>query len=382
MNIRNNRWPILLVSVFAILSFGACTKMDDTYSEFLEGGMKVYIGKIDTVFVYPGNERLQLGWLPPSDPKSTKARVFWNNGRDSVDIPITRTEDRSDTIKVMFNNMTEGTYVFEVYTLDEGGRRSLKTEAVARVYGDNYNAGLLGRPIDTYLLSEEEDLQITWGAAPDPTMVGSEIFYEDISGEQVKVFVPLDAPTTIIENFKPQTLTYRSLYLPSPLAIDTFYTEDVDLRIKGKPIELSKAGWTAETSSFDDRSGSNYRPGSNAIDENEATIWVNKTTAPTNVYPHTITVDMKQVYHELEGFAIVTRVGDAAARPRTVELSTSLDGINWTLHIVLDLANSGDRQFIPIPEGELVSARYFRLHATSSFSGGNIALAEVGMYYR
>src|SRR5690606_21525395 len=127
---------------------------------------------------------------------------------------------------------------------------------------------------------------------------------------------------------------------------DTFYTEDVGLRIKGKPIELSKAGWTAETSSFDDRSGSNYRPGSNAIDENEATIWVNKTTAPTNVYPHTITVDMKQVYHELEGFAIVTRVGDAAARPRTVELSTSLYGINWKFDILLDYVNSCKMQFI------------------------------------
>lgn len=382
MKSRYNVWQATLVCVLALLSIGACTKMDDTYKDFLEGGMKVYIGKVDSVFVYPGNNRIQLGWLPPSDPKTTKARVYWNNGLDSVDVAMPRIEGNKDTVKLMFDNLNEGTYVFEVYTFDDMGRRSLKTERVARVYGDNYNAGLLGRPIDSYLMTDEDDLHITWGAAPDPTLVGSEIIYEDQLGEQITLFVSVDAPTTVIEAFRPQTLQYRSLYLPSSLAIDTFYTADVGLRIKGKPIELAKAGWTAETSSFDDRSGSNYRPGSNAIDEDETTLWVNKTSSPTNVYPHTITVDMQSVYHDLEGFAIVTRVGDAAARPKTVELSSSLDGVNWNLHIIVDLENSGDRQFIPLPNEEAVSARYFRLHATASHSGGNIALAEVGMYYR
>ncbi|HMR18981.1 MAG TPA: DUF4998 domain-containing protein [Sphingobacterium sp.] len=368
---------VLLALVFAV---GGCSKMDNTYKQFLEDGMKVYIGKVDSIYVYPGNKRLQLGWLPPSDPKTTKARVYWNNGLDSVDVPITRTEGRKDTIKVMLNDFAEGTYVFDIYTLDNHGRKSLKTEVVARVYGDNYKSSLLSRPIDSYEMTDDDELRIMWGTAPDLAVYGSQLVYEDSNGDIKTLFIPGDEAVTYMPSFVPQTIAHRTVYLPTPLAIDTFYTDYSSLRIKGKPIELSKAGWTAETSSFDDRSGANYRPGSNAIDGNPTTIWVNKTTAPTNVYPHTITVDMKTVYDDLEGFAIITRVGDAAARPKTVELSTSEDGENWTLHVIVDLENSGDKQFIALPQP--VSAQFFRVHATASYSGGNIALAEIGMYYR
>src|SRR5690606_21605361 len=107
---------------------------------------------------------------------------------------------------------------------------------------------------------------------------------------------------------------------------------------------------------------------------------VNNTTAPNNVYPHTITVNMNAVHDNLEGFAIITRVGDSAARPKTIELSTSLDGDNWTHHITVDLENSGEKQYIDL--GKVVQAQFFRMKATASFSGGNIALAEIGMYYR
>jgi|SRR5690606_14248679 len=362
--------------VLLCLLISACSKMDATYKQFLEDGMKVYIGMVDSVFVYPGNYRIQLGWLPPSDPKATFARVYWNNRTDSVDVPITRTENK-DTVKVMLNDFAEETYVFEVFTFDNEGHRSLKKEVVANVYGNRYNSTLLSRPIDAAEADEENVLQINWGGLTDETVYGSEVVYEDENGDTQTLFVPKDDGVSRIENFPIQTIQYRTLYLPSPLAIDTFYTEYVSLRVKGGPIELSKAGWSAEASTYD---ANGNRPASNAIDEDPTTLWVNRTTDSPS-YPHTITVDMGVVHDELEGFAIITRVGDAAARPKTIELYTSLDGENWTLQVTTDLEDSGDKQFIPLIAP--VSAQYFRMVGLNPHrTGNNIALAEIGMYYR
>ncbi len=362
--------------------FGGCSKMDDTYKQFLEDGMKVYIGMVDSVFVYPGNNRLQLGWLPPSDSKAISARVYWNNRQDSIDLPITRSETGKDTIKVMFDDLAEGTYVFEIFTFDNQGRRSLKKEVVTRVYGDVWNSTLLSRPIDAHLVDEDDVMKITWGGVPYPTVHGTEMTYEDLDGHSHTLFIPADETITYIPNFlTPQIVDLRTVYLPGPLALDTFYTPYTTQRLKGRPVELSKVGWTAEASSFDDRTGpGQYRPPSNTLDGDPTTIWVNKTTAPYNVYPHTITVDMKAVY-EVGGYAIITRVGDPAARPKTVDLYTSLDGENWTHHLTTDLADIGEKQYIDLEEP--VSAQFFRMIARDTHRGGtNIALAEIGMFYR
>jgi len=354
---------------------GACSKMDATYKQFLENGMKIYVGMVDSVFVYPGSNRIQLGWLPPSDPKATLARVYWNNRTDSVDVPM-RTESR-DTIKVMLDNFDEGTYIFEVLTYDDENHVSLKKEIVVRVYGDRYQNTLLSRVIDSYEIDDENRLNLVWGALPDPAVYGSEFIYKDENDMTRRLFVAANDGVTQIENFHPQTIEHRTLYLPTTLAIDTFYTAYESQRIKGGPIELSKAGWTAEASTYDSNGN---RPASNAIDNNPSTLWVNRTTNSPS-YPHTITVDMGVIHDQLEGFAIITRVGDAAARPKTVELYTSLDGENWILHVTTDLENTGDTQFIAL--NEPVNARYFRLIGKNAYNGGNnIALAEIGMYIR
>lgn len=371
-------WSSLLI-VFIGCCFAACSKMDDSYKEYIEGGQIIYPGKADSARVLSGRNRLVLTWPASTDPKVTKAVIYWNNATDSIEIPVEKKSAQQPTISVPFNNLPEGTYVFEIVTFDQKGNKSVRVEAIGRVYGDRYEQSLLSRPIDAATLSEDT-LRINWGAPPDTSAIGSEVLYTDSEGVDKSLFVPKADVITQIINFAPGRLEHRTLYLPSRGAIDTFYTEYATQRVKGPPIALRKQGWTATVSSFDDRSGANYRPGSNAIDENSATIWVSKTIAPYNVYPHTIEVDMGMIHEDLEGFAIITRVGDAAARPKTVELYTSIDGVEWVHHITTDLESVSEMQFIAF--NEPVEARYFKMIALNAFNGNNIALAEIGLFTR
>lgn len=370
----------LLLSFLAVLAIAGCSKMDDTYKEFIKDGQINYVGKASPAFVMPGRERLVLAWPVPSDPKAIKAKIYWNNRADSIEVPIERNNGGDGLVRVSFDDLAEGPYVFEIITFDNKGNSSVKVEARGRVYGSEYEARLLSRPIDKAEMYEDT-LKIEWGAAPDTTVIGSELIYKDSNNNPDTIFVPAKTLLTSILDFVPQTFKHRTLYRPSRLAVDTFYTAYSSLKIKGPPVELSKDGWTATASSFDSRSGSRYRPASNAIDGNSSTIWVNQID-PQEVYPHTITVDMGAVQEDIEGFAVITREKDAAARPKTAELLTSLDNITWTSHGEIVFADSGDKQLFPLPAP--VNARYFRIIAKDAHRSDekNIAMAEVGVYTR
>ena len=98
----------------------SCGKMDDTYSEFVKDGERIYIAKADSLKVRGGNKRIQLSWLLLSDPKVVKYKVTWNNGRDSIVNPVVKTAS-VDTVTLMIDNIEEGTHEFEIYTYDKLG---------------------------------------------------------------------------------------------------------------------------------------------------------------------------------------------------------------------------------------------------------------------
>lgn len=363
---------ILAGGIFLI----SCSKMDDSYNEFLGYGQPKYPGKADSVKVLSGYNRMILTWLNSADPKITRAKVYWNNRADSLEVPITSS---MDSINIPFNNATEGTYVFEIYTFDNEGNRSVRVEAIGRVFGDTYKSRLLSRPIyDATVVNDS--LWINWGGLSDTAIVGTQVTYKDANNVTRSFIVDETILLSQFPNFPRGDIQYRTIYLPDVNAIDTFYTPWVSMYVKGMRFPLPKTGWTITASSFDGRSGSSYRPPENLIDNNPATIWVNQIT-PATSYPHWAAIDMKSVYN-LEGIIIQQRPS-TTSNARDVELYTSLDGVTWTFQIKTTLENRSSAEFfidLPTP----ANARYIKLIALNTFSGtdNNIAMAEFGAYIR
>ncbi|MGY0036733.1 DUF4998 domain-containing protein [Pedobacter sp. NJ-S-72] len=109
---------------FMMLILSACTKMDEYKTKFAAGGPIVYPGKIDSVKVLSGKNRVMITGLFTSDPQIVKYRVFWNSKRDSIEVPIIRTNG-VDTAKLIIPNLPQGVMSFEVRTYDKLGHISL-----------------------------------------------------------------------------------------------------------------------------------------------------------------------------------------------------------------------------------------------------------------
>src|SRR5690606_3936645 len=135
----------------AIVLVASCSHWDD-FKQYIEDGEISYTGKVDSVRIYPGNERVRLLTNSPADPKIIAATVFWNGGGDSVEFDV----DRSTSGKVFDQVLTaeEGVNSFVIYTYDEDGNTSVPVNTVGRAYGPRYQSGLNNRQVSSAVVTE------------------------------------------------------------------------------------------------------------------------------------------------------------------------------------------------------------------------------------
>lgn len=212
---------ILLASILSIFS---CTGSDE-YLKFTEDGEISYTGKIDSLKIFPGHNRVKVQGLVISDPKVAELRVYWNNKKDSVVVPINRTNG-VDAVSKIIEGLPENIYNFEVKTFDAKGNSSISQNVTAQSYGERYQTSLTDRKIITSKLSSDFSLTIDFAVMDLTTgAYATEVVYTDNSNVEHTVTVPVTTSQVVIPNYKiGSQFKQRSLFLPVATSIDTFYT--------------------------------------------------------------------------------------------------------------------------------------------------------------
>ncbi|MGO4294528.1 DUF4998 domain-containing protein [Chitinophaga sp. RAB17] len=216
-----------------LLLFSACRKQDD-YKRFIKNGEILYTGKADSLQVHPGRNRVQLSWLLIADPKVSKSKIYWNNRRDSAVIAIKRTSG-VDTIRFIIDKLEERAYGFEVFNYDKDGNISVRTEANGFVYGSLYEDALLSRALGNTEMKNGNAV-IPW-ANIDTTggIIGMQLQYstsDHVLHDTIIHAEPEMQITTLPNYLSGSNFRYRTLYIPDPLAVDTFYTSFATSGIK------------------------------------------------------------------------------------------------------------------------------------------------------
>lgn len=202
-----------------VIAYWGCNKMDSTYKEFLKDGPIIYSQKVDSVKVYSGRTRVLITWLPIRDPRVSKLNISWG-GNIEKEIPITSVRDTS----VLIEGLVEGNYVFNFYTSDDVGNRSVKTEALGTSYDTLYEKGLTLRDINT-LTRAGSSVSISYRSITGvEAYAGQEITYLSSGGQTKKFILAANESNVTISDFSGSSLTHRSIYKPQSLSPDIFYS--------------------------------------------------------------------------------------------------------------------------------------------------------------
>ncbi|WP_209147388.1 MULTISPECIES: DUF4998 domain-containing protein [Chitinophaga] len=215
--------------LLAAAMVAACNKADEDYKDFAPGGENVYPGKATELTASPGKNRIMLQWLLATDPRIVTCRIYWNRGKDSMDVNVQRTHG-VDTISAVLGNMTEGPYLFEVYTYNAQGNRSIKTEINGDVYGEFYESNLLNRTLKKAEIVNGK-ARLEWDEA-DPRSPGVRLTFTDAGGTPYSILAPSSENVTILDVLpETGTLEFKTLYLPAANAIDTFAAPAVKVNL-------------------------------------------------------------------------------------------------------------------------------------------------------
>jgi len=255
---------LFCLSLFA----AACSKMDDYKSKYIQGGAITYAGKMDSVKIFSGRNRVKVSGLFTSDPNIVKYRVFWNSRQDSVEVAVTRTTG-VDTANLIIPKLTEGVQSFEIRTYDKMGNSSVPVYVSASVFGDLYQSSLVNRGVaDASYQSAGGSALITWADVnSDAGVQTMELDYSDTGGvahDTVVASVLTNETTSLPAYMLGTAFTYRTAYLPNPTAIDTFYVAYQSHSVKADvtKLYLSNAGpnFTGTYGSGDNRFGTLSAP--------------------------------------------------------------------------------------------------------------------------
>ncbi|WP_316789141.1 DUF4998 domain-containing protein [Pedobacter frigoris] len=218
-----------LFGALTCILLASCSKMNDPIAEYVKNGEIIYSTRLDSLKAFPGNQKVKLTWLLPSNHSAVKSIAYWNGKAESREITLTK--GSSDKYEFVLDNLPEASYLFEIFTYDKNGHASVKSEVSTVTYGERYRQGLLNR-VYTKVSKVSGNFVINFALA-DIAQVGMEIEYTNISG--VKIVTPTagsvnEVIITGIDFSKP--IRYRTIYRPGNIAIDTFasdWTTDIDI---------------------------------------------------------------------------------------------------------------------------------------------------------
>lgn len=349
--------PFLLIALLGLI--WGCEKMEDVHAEFLEDGELIYAPKPFDPTSYAGRNRLLLEYVLYNAPTVRKLVVEWEEGNSSQSIDI-MPQLPVDTLTILLENLEEKSYIFDIYTIDEDGNRSIKEQVTGSAYAERYQASLNSRVLSGMDGGGTIDsVVISWGLAAEG-LTGVELSYLDGDDNTITKWVPAGADRTVIRGWKPfTTLNYSSHYVPEPGAIDTFTVEAQEalpdlIIFEGQMLD--KTGWEViDFSTEEPAEGAPNGLASAAIDGDVNTFWHSQWNGGQPSFPHYITIDLKQVA-VLNKLTTYRRQGDGRGQT-SFQILTSLDGENFEDQGTFDYDNQINSQTYPL---NLPAARYIK----------------------
>lgn len=191
---------ILLAGILIAFAFSyGCDSMEDNFKQYVDEYN--YSGKIDSLRVYPGYERVTLAWDNPKDQKSKTIRIVYG-----VDSTVVSYDSLIDSVSI--EGLTAGTgYEFIVYTMDTYKNLSVPTYitafpiskafvesltppmVVVQTIGSDQYISIMG--VSNVLMYFSGNIEFTING-PDDLIIEDKLYFGDLIGKS-QVDIPVSS---------------------------------------------------------------------------------------------------------------------------------------------------------------------------------------------
>ncbi len=376
----------ILLSIFCgIIILSSCEKMEDIHSDFLKDGDIIYAPKPLMTQSFGGKNRVKLKYYLLNAVNVNKCVVEWNEGNSSQSLDITP-KLPLDSLEIIIDGLEEKSYIFNIYTIDTNGNRSVKEQVTGSAYDLKFQSGLTNRPLLSFEGGGTTDsIVVSWGT-PAEGHTGLELMYNNRAGEPVSRMVLPEEDAIVIRNWESEgEMAYQSYYVPEAMAIDTFATDPEQammpmyIEFTGTPVD--KTNWTIVDFSGEEPKEADWGPpiqglAAAAIDNDPATFWHSPWELTQPDHPHHITIDLGAVV-KMNAFQLTKRQNKNDCMKRfTVEVS--MDNTTFVSLGTFTYEQSSASQ--RYQTNSLPLARYIRYTAIEAYEDKNYThLAEFGI---
>jgi hypothetical protein len=355
----------LLIVICTVTFMGSCDEMNDKQKSYFEDGEIVYIGKIESLEVFSGDERVKFRYRV-SDPRAKSLTISWSLGKESLEIPISA-NNPVDSITIGKNAKTiaEGTHTFNFVVGGDGEDKSVPVEANAKVYGQKYQSQLSNRPV----IGAEaigNDVTVNWLEATNVQETGIQVSYTNTSGEKfTESYESSDVSSIVFHDVKlTEPMTYQTFYLPEPTAIDTFATEVQKISVQStvnvvlnKPVAASDVNAATQAG---DKAVDGVRTGDRWVSNDSNT-------------EHWIEVDLQGTFF-ISAFGMWRDLSNAAQQMKQFRLQANVGG-EW-----VDVVSEDNNVVTPYyKEFEGVSTDKVRFYIPA-YTNNRLRLFEIEVY--
>jgi hypothetical protein len=364
----------LLIALMLMVFFVSCEDFMDVHKQFIEGGEKIYAPKPDSMSFLSGINRVRFqSWIYKS-PNVKSVDIFWNSGQDSLIIPVTPSAGL-DSVEVMLPLPVEKSYTFSVRHTDTYGHHSLAVAGFSTSYGDVYRSALRNRIVRGDIIISTSS-SISWFIAEE-NLVRTEVRYTDVNNDEKIIKVLPDESSTVCPSPKAHTtFEYRSLFLPEPTAIDTFYLDWEEIY---SLTLFDKTAWSVISCSDEEPTDGG---GKGVIIDGiiaANNYWQSKWSAPVAPPPHWAIIDMvsPQKINRIETYRRLNNT-DTKFVQYFVSNDPDPDATSW-VKIMEGSYVSGNMLTLNDPENN-ISGRYLKIFLP--LPNTNTSISEINVYGR
>lgn len=170
--------------------------------------------------VHSGHNRVRLSFSI-SDDQIKYYKVYWDKERKSRKIELAE-KKTDDTVSTVIEGLAEGKHNFKVISFNASGDSSAVLIS-GKVYGDSYINSIKNREIRNITFISGEDPYIDWADAAKNEVI-TMVKYTVADGTLLDLKLGVESNFSTLPDYKENTsVSYKSIYVPEPGCIDSFY---------------------------------------------------------------------------------------------------------------------------------------------------------------